>query len=444
MQTMTVHIISGTAGSQDNFPILLNEEYIAPVIRIIVPLPDSVLDLVAPFYIISIDELTLDTIWYTLDGGGTNYTVQGLTGFFNQTAWEALNEGNLTIRFYANDHWENIGFMDVKVIIEITEYIPEDLDDFNLFIIFIIISIIITAMGLAILWRVKFYQIDEVEKEEKKELRIQKQKKKIENKLRDKLIFVDHLLKVNKTSIALKNLNEIENIARSQGLLDFLKETEQRKIRIKKQELEKINRIKQTILNLSTKYSRLQLTDISEMSTIQDETLIEEVIYDMIKNKEIQGDYFHSSKALALVVAAPIISAEKRSGFNVFISYSTLDTDYFQISRLVNRLELYPKISKVLYWEADSKQNIVEFMEETLKITNVFVLLCSENSSNSKAVKDEWQSAFQLRKEGLMKIIPVYENEENLPYLLKPMLNVKYDKDDYEAFIQKLYEEILR
>jgi hypothetical protein len=42
----------------------------------------------------------------------------------NQFAWEALSEGSITIRFYANDTAGNIGFTDVEVIIEI----PEDLD----------------------------------------------------------------------------------------------------------------------------------------------------------------------------------------------------------------------------------------------------------------------------------------------------------------------------
>jgi hypothetical protein len=129
---------------------------------------------------------------------------------------------------------------------------------------------------------------------------------------------------------------------------------------------------------------------------------------------------------------------------NIFMSYSTKDSDYFQISKIVRRLELYPEINKVLFWEVDSRQNIVEFMEETLRKTNVFILFCSQNSINSMAVKDEWQSAFQLRKKGLMKIVPVYETDEHIPYLLMPMLNVIYNAEDFSGFIQKLHEEIVR
>ncbi len=140
----TPYIISGTAGSHDNFPIWTNGDDIAPVITIISPLPDSIFGLDAPNYNLSIDELNLDTIWYTLDGGITNYTITGLTGTFNQTAWEGLSEGSLTIRFYANDTAGNIGFIDVEVIIEI----PEDINDLpiisfgNYYILFTFITIL--------------------------------------------------------------------------------------------------------------------------------------------------------------------------------------------------------------------------------------------------------------------------------------------------------------
>ena len=40
--------------------------------------------------------------------------------------------------------------------------------------------------------------------------------------------------------------------------------------------------------------------------------------------------------------------------------------------------------------------------------------------------------------------VPVYENEEFIPYLLIPLLNVKYTKDNFDEFIENLYKEILR
>ena len=49
-----------------------------------------------------------------------------------------------------------------------------------------------------------------------------------------------------------------------------------------------------------------------------------------------------------------------------------------------------------------------------------------------------------MRKKGLLKIIPVYEDEDLIPVLLWQMLNVKFTKDNFSAFIEKLYDEILR
>jgi hypothetical protein len=138
------------------------------------------------------------------------------------------------------------------------------------------------------------------------------------------------------------------------------------------------------------------------------------------------------------------IKKEVEKKYNLFISYSTLDKDYFQIKKTVKELKKYPTINKVSYWERDSKANIVEFMEETLDVSTTFILFCSERSVKSKAVKDEWQAAFQMRKEGLMKLIPVYEEQKHIPKILWHLLNVKYSKEDFNGFIQNLYKEIIR
>jgi len=287
----------------------------------------------------------------------------------------------------------------------------------------------------------------ELEKErvkyEKERQKVEERKVKIQQELQKRIDFVDRLIKGDKLDIALKILDEIQKEAETQELLEIVNEIEERIIFCKKSEVETINKIKQTILTLGAKFIRLPLVDIMERSGINDEPLIEKVIQDMINNKEIHGEYFLSSKALALEAGAPVQTGEIAK-HNVFISYATLDTNYFQISKIVRRLQLYPEINEVLFWELDSKQNIVEFMEETLKKTNVFVLFCSKNSVKSKAVKDEWQAAFQMRKKDLLKIIPVYEVEEHVPRLLWQMLNVKFKKDDFEGFIRNLYEEIRR
>ncbi|MFX1570684.1 MAG: right-handed parallel beta-helix repeat-containing protein [Promethearchaeota archaeon] len=274
--------------------------------------------------------------------------------------------------------------------------------------------------------------------------KVEAKERRIEQDLQKSLLLVDNLIKENKIEQALRDLVEIQKEAQAQGLIDIVNKAEENIILCKKSKVDTVNRVKQTILTLGKKFTRLQLVDISETSGIKDQSLIESIIHNMIRNKEIHGQYFSTSQALALEAATAVPLEEKAKGLNVFISYSTLDTDYFQVSKIVRRLELYPEINEVLFWEVDSKQNIVEFMEETLNKSKAFVLFCSENSIKSDAVKGEWQSAYQMVKKGLMKIIPVYEDEDHIPKLLWQMLNVKFTPDDFEGFIQKLYEEILR
>ena len=68
----------------------------------------------APSYDLSITGL-YESIWYTFDGGLTNYTASGLTGTLNQPAWSALSDGIITIDFYANNSAGMLGTAQVQV-----------------------------------------------------------------------------------------------------------------------------------------------------------------------------------------------------------------------------------------------------------------------------------------------------------------------------------------
>lgn len=132
------------------------------------------------------------------------------------------------------------------------------------------------------------------------------------------------------------------------------------------------------------------------------------------------------------------------SDLNIFFSYSALDTDYFKIPELAERLENFPEINEVFFWEGDSGEDIVEYMERVLQLSKVFILFCSEHSLKSKSVEKEWYSALYLRNLGLSRIIPIYENEDYIPQIFRSLLSVKYTKDDFDEFITNLYNEISR
>jgi len=355
--------------------------------------------------------------------------------------------------------------------------------EFPLFVVIVSVAVgIVGVAGLssAIILRKKVFS-----PKRGKEVKVYgKKKSKIQNKLEERLSFIDHLIKERKIKEAIKNLNEVRDLSKIYSLIDITEACEKSIIYCNNLYLEMINKVKKTVLDLGTKFPRLEIIDISDKSGIEDEELIISVFQDMIHHNEIFGDYFASSKAIAFeqqrnidqideliqtynkwkeinigtdvsrlsredldipgVVAVSKLRLEELKEFNIFLSYSTKDSDYFDIPRIVKRLEDYPDIGKVLFWEADSKQNIVEFMDETLQKCNVFILFCSENSVKSAAVKDEWQAAFQRRKKELLKLIPVYEKEEQIPPILGHLLNVKFDKEDFDVFIKKLHQEIQR
>lgn len=236
--------------------------------------------------------------------------------------------------------------------------------------------------------------------------------------------FIDYLIKGDKFDMAIKNLNQIKESAQKYELIDFFNKAEEKLDYCRTATLERIEKIKK-----EKEMEPIKLVD-EAIPSIMDKSLITEV-----EEKETP------KKAKKV---AEIVKPEQVIKRNVFISYSTLDREHFQISKIVKGLKKYPEIAEVLYWEADSRANIVDFMEETLKISNVFVLFCTENSMKSKAVKDEWQAAYQLRKMGMLKMIPVYEDENLIPRLLLHMLNVKFSKENFDEFIEDLHKEILR
>jgi hypothetical protein len=142
---------------------------------------------------------------------------------------------------------------------------------------------------------------------------------------------------------------------------------------------------------------------------------------------------------------ARIVKAAVSGGlinFNVFLSYSTKDSDFFEIPKIATMLESYKEISKVYYWEKDSGQNIIEYMEDNLERSKVFIYFCSQNSKISKSVKLERGAAIQLQQEGRIRILPVFQDSTDIPLLIKLFLGVEFEKDNIEHFIQNLHKEI--
>jgi len=91
------------------------KDIVVPQITINSPSLNEIYGNKAPNYNISIIEGNLNTTWYTLDGGSTNYTFSGTIGTINQTFWDTLGDGIVIIRFYANDTLGNRAFKDLTI-----------------------------------------------------------------------------------------------------------------------------------------------------------------------------------------------------------------------------------------------------------------------------------------------------------------------------------------
>ena len=126
--------------------VTVKKDVTGPIITIQSPLSDEVFGINAPDFIVEISEVYLDTMWYTLDGGITNYTIISFTGTINQIAWDNSPEGIVIIKFYANDTLGRKGFREVSVIKEISQPNPPGIPGYNLLFIVGIISVMVVII----------------------------------------------------------------------------------------------------------------------------------------------------------------------------------------------------------------------------------------------------------------------------------------------------------
>ncbi len=111
--------------------------------------------------------------------------------------------------------------------------------------------------------------------------------------LKKRFSSVESLIQKMKFSDAIRDLNDIKKKAEKNHLGEILKWV--------KRNLTLCNKhiIKKAVLDLGLKFARLQIAEISEVCDVDDVQLIEEIVKDMIDNKEIYAQYFSSTKSVA-------------------------------------------------------------------------------------------------------------------------------------------------
>ena len=71
------------------------------------------------------------------------------------------------------------------------------------------------------------------------------------------------------------------------------------------------NKIKKTVLDFSTRFTRLEIRDISEKSHVDNEDFIINVLKDMISSKEIYAEFFSRSNSISFDQQANIREIDK-------------------------------------------------------------------------------------------------------------------------------------
>ncbi len=139
--SITVTSINEYGESEPSVPlyIIISLDKIEPSIVINSPSSNELFGATAPRFNVEIYDTNLDTMWYTLDNGLTNTTFT-TNGTINQALWDALPEGNVIIRFYANDTLGRIGFKEVTVVKTVSQPSPPGIPGYNIFLLLGIIS----------------------------------------------------------------------------------------------------------------------------------------------------------------------------------------------------------------------------------------------------------------------------------------------------------------
>jgi hypothetical protein len=130
-------------------------------------------------------------------------------------------------------------------------------------------------------------------------------------------------------------------------------------------------------------------------------------------------------------------------GKKIFISYATKDERLFQIPDLAEYLKKNSEIEDVYYCTRDSKVNFVDYMNEKIEASDLFLIFCTPNSKASNYVSSEWKAAFTKEEGDTSHIIPVFLDKKDIPELLKPALGVQYNVFDPEKSFEQIETQVL-
>ncbi len=143
---------NNTAGNTAFMEIPVYKDCLGPFIEINLPTEDASFEN-APSFDLSITDAQFDESWYCVwscNQWSKNYSFTGSTGSINQTLWNSICDGGLIIRFYANDTFGNLNYVDITVkkfvVSEEVAHHDDGIPGYDFFLILCVISLTIIIL----------------------------------------------------------------------------------------------------------------------------------------------------------------------------------------------------------------------------------------------------------------------------------------------------------
>ena len=118
MPNGTINIIfyaNNTLGHVSSEQVSIQKDIIAPTIEIMAPNENNVFEQQAPKFELKIMDSNLDFLWYSINDDTHKFFLTEYAGIIDQDAWNSLPEGELTLRFGANDSVGNTNYKEVLI-----------------------------------------------------------------------------------------------------------------------------------------------------------------------------------------------------------------------------------------------------------------------------------------------------------------------------------------
>jgi len=126
--------------------VTVNKDTVNPIVSITSPTGGESFGAITPDFVLEISDSgsSIDTMWYTINNSGTKYYFTE-NDTVNQDSWNALNDGDLIITFYAQDIALNIGSISLNLT-KNTSLIPDGGTPSPDLIIIIVVSVIVISV----------------------------------------------------------------------------------------------------------------------------------------------------------------------------------------------------------------------------------------------------------------------------------------------------------